>query len=183
MDSTTIRSTLEEIELGRRVHDMLANENDLPPEDCAAVIAHRALVAGPAVGVCMTGATGTRISGDLIAGLALLHAYDEGGHHLAGAAIAHLLVDPNAPETNLRDQLATLTLEANSLAQGLARVSHAWDQTEQAAVERRELGRLRVHASAPVRWLGIGAVCLAVSAVVTGVFVGAWTLIGWAVTR
>ena len=46
----------------------------------------------------MTGATSTRIPGDLIAALALLHAYDEGGHHLAGAAIAHLLVDPNAPE-------------------------------------------------------------------------------------
>ena len=88
----------------------------------------------------MTGATSTRIPGDLIAGLALLHAYDEGGHHLAGAAIAHLLVDPNAPEATLRDQLATLTLEANSLAQGLARVSHAWDQTEQAAAGSASAG-------------------------------------------
>ncbi len=46
MDSTaTIRGSLEEVELGWRVYGMLANENDLPPEDRAAVIAHRALVA------------------------------------------------------------------------------------------------------------------------------------------
>src|SRR6266508_591518 len=140
---------------------------------------------------------------------------------MTGATSTRIPGDPNAPEATLRDQLATLTLEANSLAQGLARVSHAWDQTEQAAAERRELERLRVHpptpvrsrelalpapdadpvvpggvhrrrfrrpawlrwGSAPVRWLGIGGICLAISAGVTGVFVGSWTLIGWAVTR
>lgn len=91
--------------------------------------------------------TTSGISGDLLAALALIQAHDEAGHQLAGTVLAYRLVDPDADEATLREQIVRLTVESHALAQGLARVSRAWQDTAAEAAkaaERAELERLRV---------------------------------------